>query len=176
MNYQGFIFLLLSFTLYQGLFAESFKMSTPFSIALDNLQNQINYTFKNVELLRRALTHASFSEENNKALSVLGESVIGTSVALRLLTNDVDTSSKDLNLRMAEASNVETSCAVDGTRLGLDKILRVSRKTNVTVPASEHYTFRAVFGAIAVDASSSDDAGRVYGVVHRGGAGRAMAM
>ncbi|KAL8457729.1 hypothetical protein ACS0TY_035552 [Phlomoides rotata] len=143
----------------------SLRVSTPFSIALTNLQNQINYTFKNIGLLRRAMTHASFSEENNKALSIFGQSVIETYVSLQLLSKDVDTSSKDLNLLIAQASNVEGACNADGTRLGLQKIVRVSHKTNVTAPAVVCGAFRAIFGAIAVDAGSSDEAGKIYGDV-----------
>lgn len=123
------------------------------------------------------MTHASFSEENNKALSILGESVIKTSVGVWLLTDDVDMSSKDLNHQMARVSEVEASCSVDGNRLGLQKIVRVSPKTNVTAPSVVCGAFRAIFGAVAVDAGSSDGAAKVYGVVHGGRTtGGAMAM
>ncbi|KAL0307954.1 UNVERIFIED_CONTAM: protein NUCLEAR FUSION defective [Sesamum angustifolium] len=153
----------------------SLKVSTPFSTELDTLQKQINYTFKSVGLLRRAMTHASFSEENNKALSILGASVIETSVSLQSLIKDVDISAKDLNLKIADVSKVESSCNADGTRLGLQKIVRVSRKTNVTSPAVVCGAFRAIFGAIAVDAVSSDEAGWIYRKVHSG-IGRAATM
>ncbi|GFP95458.1 ribonuclease 3 [Phtheirospermum japonicum] len=153
----------------------SFKVSSPFSVALDTLQKQINYTFKSVGLLRRALTHASFSEENNKALSISGASVIETSIALQSLIKDVDISAKDLNRMIAAASKVDSSCNADGTRLGLQNIVRVSHKTNATAPPVVCGAFRAVLGAIAVDAGSSDEAGRVYGKIHRG-FGKAMAM
>ncbi|KAL6559418.1 Ribonuclease [Orobanche gracilis] len=153
----------------------TFKASTPFSVALDTLQKQINYTFKSVELLRRAMTHASYSEENNKALSILGSSIIETSIALQSLITDVDISAKDLNRMIADASRVESSCNADGTHLGLQKILRASHKTNVTAPAVVCGAFRAVLGAVAVDAGSSDEAGRVYAKIHRG-IGKAMIM
>ncbi|EYU42541.1 hypothetical protein MIMGU_mgv1a025518mg [Erythranthe guttata] len=104
----------------------AFKLTTPFSVSLDTLQNQINYTFNNVGLLRRAMTHASFSEETTR----------------------------------------------HGTRLGLQNIVRVSHKTDATAPAVVCGAFRAVCGAIAVDAGSSDVAGRIYGKIH-GGIGRA---
>ncbi|XP_057806271.1 protein NUCLEAR FUSION DEFECTIVE 2 [Salvia miltiorrhiza] len=146
----------------------SLRVSTPFSNALANLQNQINYTFKRVGLLRRAMTHSSYSEENNKALSVLGESVIETSVALQSLRKDVDISAKDLNLAITEASKVEGSCNADGIRLGLQNVVRVASKTNATAPAVVCGAFRALFGAIAIDAGSSDEAGDVYGKTRSG--------
>ncbi|KAI3454524.1 hypothetical protein Pfo_011187 [Paulownia fortunei] len=180
MDSRGFAFLLfLLFTIRSSspqafakkpssLVRVSFRVSTPFSVALDTLQNQINYTFKNVGLLRRAMTHASFSEENNKALSILGASVLETSVALQSLSKDVDISAKDLNLVISDVSKVESSCNAEGTRLGLQNILRVSHKTNVTTPAVVCGAFRAIFGAIAVDAGSSDEAGRIYRKIHSG--------
>ncbi|XP_051136424.1 protein NUCLEAR FUSION DEFECTIVE 2 [Andrographis paniculata] len=146
----------------------SVKVSTPFSIALDNLQRQINYTFKNIGLLRRAMTHASYSEENNKALGLLGVNVIESSVALQLLSKNVDTSSKDLSDSIADASKVDGSCNADGVHLGLERIVRVSHKTNASAPSVICGAFRAMYGAIAVDSASSDEAGKIYLKVHSG--------
>ncbi|KAL1818423.1 hypothetical protein ACET3Z_013292 [Daucus carota] len=150
--------------------------SSAFSMALDTLQNQINYKFLKIDLLRRAMTHSSYSQENNKALSILGERVIETSVSLSSLVKDIDITAKDLNNKILEVSRVETSCAFDGLRLGLQKVVRVSRKTNSSTPAVVCGSFRAIFGAIAIDKGNSDDAGSVFWYVHGGGSGRAMAM
>ncbi|KAI3684540.1 hypothetical protein L6452_33764 [Arctium lappa] len=149
--------------------------SSSFSVALETLQKHINYEFQNIGLLRRAMTHSSYSEENNKAFSILGENIIATTVSLRLLTKDVDISSKDLSDRVSEISKVETSCAVDGMRLGLQNVVRVSPKTNSSTPSVVCGAFRAIFGAIALDTGKTDDAGDVFLVVH-GGAGGAFSM
>ncbi|XP_059642849.1 protein NUCLEAR FUSION DEFECTIVE 2 [Cornus florida] len=154
----------------------TFKPSSTFSLALETLQKQIGYTFQSVGLLRRAMTHASYSEENNKALSILGANVIDTSIALRSLGKDIEISPKDLNRRISEIAKVESSCAVDGTRLGLQKIVRVSPKTNSTSPALVCGTFRAIFGAIAVDTGKSDEAGNVFWSVHGGDFARAFTL
>ncbi|KNA06857.1 hypothetical protein SOVF_177200 isoform B [Spinacia oleracea] len=140
--------------------------NSPFSIALETLQKQIDYSFQRIDLLRRAMTHASFSEENNRALSILGTSIIETSVAFRYLLDDIDISSKTLNREIAEVCNVESSCAVDGMRLGLHKVLRVSHKTNSTTPAVVCGAFRAIFGAVALDSGKSDAAAKVFLNVH----------
>ncbi|KAL6973267.1 Ribonuclease [Sarracenia purpurea var. burkii] len=153
----------------------SIEQSSSFSVALETLQRQINYTFESIGLLRRAMTHASFSEENNQALSILGAHVIEASVALRSLVKDVDISSKDLSRQMSEISNVQSSCTADGLWLGLQKVVRVSPKTNSSTPVVVCGTFRAIFGAIAVDAEGSDHAGRVFLRVHGGHIGRALA-
>ena len=41
------------------------------------LENIINYNFKNKDLLHRALTHKSFSMNNNEKLEFLGDRVLG---------------------------------------------------------------------------------------------------
>ncbi|KAG5618325.1 hypothetical protein H5410_018149 [Solanum commersonii] len=183
---QFICFILLAFALYTSLQAqvqaqENLSLTTrptsPFSISLETLQNQIQYTFQDVELLRRALTHASYSGENNRALSVLGEKVIEGSVSLQLLSKDIDISPKDLSrVIMDLSSNVVTSCAADGGRLGLQKIIRVSRKTNSSAPAVVCGAFRAMFGAIAIDKSNLDSAGKVFLTIHGKGMQKAMAM
>lgn len=149
---------------------------SPFSTALETLQKQIGYNFQNLGLLRRAMTHASFSEENNRALSVLGAYLIQTSVCLKVLGRDADISSKELNRRISEISNVESSCLVDGLRLGLQKVVRVSPKVNSSAPPVLCGAFRALFGAIAIDTGKSDDAGKVFLSVHGGDLVGALAM
>lgn len=135
-----------------------------------------SYTFQSNGLLRRAMTHGSFSEENNRALSILGANVIETSLSLRLLKMDIDMSPKELNLRIAEISAVESSCLVDGMRLGLQKVVRVSPKTNSSTSPVVCGAFRALFGAIAIDAGKSDDAGKIFWSVHGGNVGGALAL
>ena len=120
------------------------------------------------------MTHSSYSEENNNAFSILGESIIETTVSLISLTRDVDISSKDLQDRISEISKVEASCAVDGMRLGLQYVVRVSPKTNSSTSSVVCGAFRAIFGAIALDTGKSDDAGNVFWEVH--GAGGALSV
>ncbi|PWA78161.1 ribonuclease III domain-containing protein [Artemisia annua] len=157
-----------------GILARSHSSSS-FSLALETLQKHLNYEFKNIGLLRRAMTHSSYSEENNKAFSILGESIIQTTVALRALTKDIDISSKDLNDKISEVSKVDTSCAVDGMRLGLQNVVRVSSSTDSSTSSIVCGAFRAIFGAIALDTGKSDDAGNVFWAVH-GHAGKAVPM
>ncbi|XP_044479684.1 protein NUCLEAR FUSION DEFECTIVE 2-like [Mangifera indica] len=151
-------------------------LSSPFEAALEMLQKQIGYNFKRIEVLRRAMTHPSFSEENNRALSILGANVIETSVSLHILRKDIEISPKDLNRRISEISNVESSCAIDGLRLGIHKVIRVSPRTNSSIPAVVCGAYRAIFGAIAIDTNKSDDAGNVFWIVHGGDIGRALAF
>lgn len=150
--------------------------SSPFETALITLQKQIGFTFQKIGLLRRAMTHASFSEENNKALSILGANIIETSASLRLLGQNIEISAKEMSRRISEVSKVESSCAADALRLGLHKVVRVSSKTNSSAPVVVCGAFRAIFGAIALDVGKSDDAGSIFWVVHGGEVGGVMAM
>lgn len=71
--------------------------------------SSIRYTFKSIDLLCRATTHASFSEENNKAFAILTASVIETFVSFHLLSKDVDVSSKELNRQLSQVTNEDFS-------------------------------------------------------------------
>ena len=43
---------------------------------IKNLEISLGYTFKNIELLRTALTHSSSGEANNQRLEFLGDAVL----------------------------------------------------------------------------------------------------
>ena len=49
--------------------------------ALKGLQDRIAYRFVNLSLLKRALTHRSFSSDHNERLEFLGDAVLGWAVA-----------------------------------------------------------------------------------------------
>lgn len=51
---------------------------------LDRLQRQLGYQFKNIALLQQALTHKSFSKQNNERLEFLGDAVLGYLIGHRL--------------------------------------------------------------------------------------------
>ncbi|KAI3985810.1 hypothetical protein MKX01_026596, partial [Papaver californicum] len=110
--------------------------------------NSIHQFTSNVNLLRRSMTQASYSGENNKGLSNFGLDVIKTSIALNC--------------------NLSESCAIEETRLGLQNIIRVPIKGNSSAPPVVCSGFRDLFGAIAVDTGKVDDAGKVFLNVHRG--------
>ncbi|SHA24535.1 Ribonuclease III [Bathymodiolus thermophilus thioautotrophic gill symbiont] len=51
---------------------------------MDKLQKKINYQFKDVDLLKQALTHRSVGKSNNERLEFLGDSILGVVVAREL--------------------------------------------------------------------------------------------
>jgi ribonuclease-3 len=48
---------------------------------MDKLQKKINYQFKDIDLLKQALTHRSVSKNNNERLEFLGDSILGLVIA-----------------------------------------------------------------------------------------------
>lgn len=71
---------------------------------------------------------------------------------------------------------MSSSCALDGNRLGLERIIRVSPKTDASNPAIVCAGFRAIFGAIATDAGIVDEAIKVFVKVHGDGYGRFVSV
>ncbi|WP_066507216.1 ribonuclease III [Abyssisolibacter fermentans] len=64
------------------------KINAKRLVQLDSLQSKIKYSFKNVELLNRALTHSSYANEHrrmnikyNERLEFLGDAVLGVVIS-----------------------------------------------------------------------------------------------
>ncbi|XP_013595516.1 PREDICTED: protein NUCLEAR FUSION DEFECTIVE 2 [Brassica oleracea var. oleracea] len=105
----------------------------------------------------RILQRCKLKLEHNKALTIFGTHLIETSVSLKSLAKDIDISSKVLTRLIAEVSNVNSSCALDGHRLGLERVIRVSSKTDASNSAILCAAFRAFFGAVATDSGMVDE-------------------
>ena len=56
--------------------------STDSSADLDRLQHKIGYRFKQLALLKQALTHKSYSKTNNERLEFMGDAVLGYLVVM----------------------------------------------------------------------------------------------
>ena len=54
------------------------------NLYMDKLQKNISYQFKNLELLKQALTHRSVSKYNNERLEFLGDSILGCIISYEL--------------------------------------------------------------------------------------------
>ncbi|KAL6638650.1 hypothetical protein ACP70R_023761 [Stipagrostis hirtigluma subsp. patula] len=139
--------------------------SSPFDAALAALQKQIGYTFRAPDLLRRAMTHASYSRENGRALAVLGLAASQSAAALRALAADHDASASAVSRRAREAAT-EAACAAAGARAGIPRVVRVAAGTNASAAPVVCGALRALVGAVAVDAGSADAAGEVFWRLH----------
>ena len=79
------------------------------SIDLDNFQKKIKIKFKNIELLKRTLTHKSFDSKNNyEKLEFLGDRVLGLIISKKLI--DIYPNKEEGFLDKTLASLVNKKC------------------------------------------------------------------
>ncbi|KAF0906219.1 hypothetical protein E2562_009235 [Oryza meyeriana var. granulata] len=141
------------------------RSSSPFDAALATLQKQIAYDFRAPDLLRRAMTHASYSRENGRALAVLGLAAAQSAAALRALVADHDASASAVSRRARDASE-EAACVAAAARVGIPSIVRVAAGTKASAAPVVCGALRALIGAVAVDANSTHVAEEVFWKLH----------
>ena len=88
----------------------------------NELENLIDYTFKNKDLLKRALTHKSFSNTNNEKLEFLGDRVLGLIISKKLLDKYPNEKEGIIDKKFANLVNKKT-CANIGKKFNLKKYL-----------------------------------------------------
>ncbi|XP_047071444.1 protein NUCLEAR FUSION DEFECTIVE 2 [Lolium rigidum] len=135
--------------------------SSPFDAALAALQGQIGYAFRSPDLLRRAMTHASYSRENGRALAVLGLAASQSAAALRALAADRDAPAAAVSRAARDAAG-EAACAAAGARAGIPAIVRVAGGTKASAAPVVCGALRALVGAVAVDNGTADAAAEVF--------------
>ena len=99
-------------------------MSTPGG-ALAALQQRLGYRFSQPELLRRALTHRSFSAEHNERLEFLGDAVLSLAISGLLYERHADSDEGDLTRVRAHLVREDSLHRV-ALGLGLPEVLRMS--------------------------------------------------
>jgi ribonuclease-3 len=124
--------------------------------SIQDLQEELGYSFRNVALLERALIHASAgTEENppNERLEFLGDAVIGLVVSAYLFRTMPDASEGDMTVIKSGAVS-RKSLGVVGREIGISPFLRVDEglKSRGTYPNSMvGGAYEAIVGAIYVD-------------------------
>ena len=129
-------------------------MSSGRSSSLARLQRQLDYEFRNLELLQLALTHKSFSKQNNERLEFLGDAVLGFVIASQLF--DQPRAFRENEMTLIRANLVRgTTLAEMARQLDLGPLLRVA--TGELKSGGRHRdslladAFEAVVGAIHED-------------------------
>ncbi len=99
-------------------------------IDYQQLEKKIKITFKNRNLLEKALTHKSFDRiNNNEKLEFLGDRVLGLIISKRLLEIYPDEKEGILDKKFASLVNKKT-CLKIAKNINLDKyILTLNKKT-----------------------------------------------
>ncbi|MBP9743705.1 MAG: ribonuclease III [Burkholderiales bacterium] len=133
---------------------------------LDELQQKLNYKFKNVALLTQALTHKSYSKLNYERFEFVGDSILDYVVALNLYNQYPDLAEGELS-KMRSALVNEATLVNIAQELELGKYLLLENgeeksggRFRASILAD---SVEAVFAAISFDS----DFNRVKAVVEQ---------
>lgn len=130
-------------------------MKDPYTSSIEELQTKIKYQFKDKVLLTKALTHASFSQDNNGALDFLGSEIIKASISFRYLWKNSTISKGDLTSQMFKLSNCD-ALSNDAFDMKLHELIRVAPKVDPKAKKVVCGCYHSLFGAIGVDAKNLD--------------------
>ena len=122
------------------------------------LEDTIQYSFKNKKLLKESLTHKSFnSEKNNEKIEFLGDRVLGLVVAKKLLEIYPDEKEGILDKKFASLVN-KKKCLEIAKKIDLEKYIltNVSNKKHKIEDKVISDSCEALIGAIYLDKGFSN--------------------
>jgi ribonuclease-3 len=128
------------------------------ALVLEKCQQQLGYRFRQVELLRSALTHSSSANTrtaSNERLEFLGDSVIGLVVCEQLYQRFPDYQEGDLT-KIKSVVVSRQACAAVSRRLQLDRFLFLGKGLTQQREISENVladVFEATVAAIYLDSN-----------------------
>ncbi len=118
------------------------------------VQQRIGYTFTDGDLLRRALTHRSFSSTHNERLEFLGDSVVNCTVALALYQKFPDLPEGELS-RLRASLVSQPALAALAANLDLGSHLKLGegelKSGGAERPSILSDALEAVMGAVLLD-------------------------
>jgi ribonuclease-3 len=121
---------------------------------LEGFCRSIDYRFNDLELLRRALTHRSYSTCHNERLEFLGDSVVNCVVALELFSRFPQLAEGDLSRLRANIVN-QQSLATAAQQLAIGEQLRLGegelKSGGARRPSMLADSVEAVIGAVFLD-------------------------
>ncbi len=128
------------------------------SLAIDNLTGRIGYRFKNAALLTQALTHRSFSTNNNERLEFLGDGALNFIIASQLYIRFSKLPEGDLSrlratlVKESTLSEIAISLRIgDALKLGEGELKSAGwRRPSILADALE-----AIIGAVYMDGGFS---------------------
>ena len=96
-----------------------------------NFQKKIKIKFKDVDLIKKALTHKSYDPINNyEKLEFLGDRVLGIAISKILITEYPEEKVGNLDKKLASLVNKDR-CYEVGKKLNLDKYILIGKKQNI---------------------------------------------
>ncbi len=123
-------------------------------INYQNLEKKINIKFKNIDLLKKSLTHKSFdSKDNNEKIEFLGDRVLGLVLAKKLLDMYPNDKEGTLDKKFASLVNKKT-CLEIAKNINLDKFILTFNPNNKKIKIEDKIladSCEALIGAIYLD-------------------------
>ena len=122
---------------------------------MHTLEQRLGYTFKNKDMLKRALTHRSFCSEHNERLEFLGDSVLGLTMSSMLYEHFSMLNEGELSRLRAHLVKQDALYQV-AFKLDLPSCMRLgegeARSGGAKRPSILADALEAVFGAIFLEA------------------------
>ncbi len=138
--------------------------------SLSRLEKRLNYQFKDISLLERALTHRSKSKNNNERLEFLGDALLETILSDILFHHRPDANEGDLT-RLRATMVRGATLAILADDLGLKDFMRVGSGELRTGGYQRKSTladaFEAVVAAIYLDCKSFDTTFSIVSVLYQ---------
>ena len=124
------------------------------SKSIKELEGSIKYTFKNKDLLHKALTHKSFnSDNNNEKLEFLGDRVLGLVISKKLLEKYPNEKEGIIDKKFANLVNKKTCCSI-ANKINLKKFIFLGASHKKMERSSDKIIsdcLEAIVGAIYLD-------------------------
>ena len=121
---------------------------------LGRLEEKIGYVFQNRSLLRRALTHLSYANEQkteaNSALALLGDSLLNCLITWELYQKNPNATAGRLTETRKGYVSQERLCRL-AKELNLEQVLLVGKGDLRVSPRMLAETFESLVGALFVD-------------------------
>ena len=120
---------------------------------INNLQKKINIKFKNLNLLKRSITHKSYDPINNyEKLEFLGDRILGLVISKKLLELFPDEKEGFLDKKLASLVN-KNRCLEIAKSINLEKFILVGNKNTKSKIENKIVSdsIEALIGAIYYD-------------------------
>ena len=99
-------------------------------IKIQKLQKKINIKFKNLNLIKKAITHKSYDSENNfEKLEFLGDRILGLVISIKLIELYPNEKEGILDKKLASLVN-RNKCLEIGKNIGLSQFIVVGKQFN----------------------------------------------
>ena len=99
-------------------------------IKIQKLQKKINIKFKNLNLIKKAITHKSYDPDNNfEKLEFLGDRILGLVISIKLIELYPNEKEGILDKKLASLVN-RNKCLEIGKNIGLNQFIIVGKQFN----------------------------------------------